>query len=289
MKNGRKLEVSDKDIFLATSWWTAEAIQKINLRQTFFYILQEVETFFYPHGDDMYRCATVLKNKNIRFILNSKLLSDYYGVHNAEQIHAENSVYFEPAFPKIIPNMEVKLLPKKAKYRLFFYGRPNNSRNMYYTGLQLLDEALMRGIIKKDEWEICFAGSETEALKFSNGVTPIMLGQMNWDEYGSFLKTVDLAFSLMYTPHPSYPPLDVASVGGAVLTNSFENKKTLHHYSKNIVCADLDNESMMKGFIKAVELAKNKELRKKNVKYDGLNRDWEHALEHVVSYMNEYK
>lgn len=284
-----KLPVSEKDIFLATSWWTAETIRGINLREKFFYILQEVEGFFYPHGDEQYRCESVLDSSDINFIVNSKLLNDYYAEHNVKQIHAGNSVYFEPAFPKVTTTTQASLPVKKSKYRLFFYARPNNARNMYFTGLRILDEALLRGIIKKDEWEICFAGSSIEPLEFTNKVKPQLLGQMNWDEYGLFLKTVDLAFCLMFTPHPSYPPLDVAANGGVVLTNTFANKTTLEHYSKNIVCVDLDMESMMQGFAEAIALAKNHEARVQNYTENSLLQDWNVAFEDVFEFMNEKK
>lgn len=288
-QNSLKLEVSDKDIFMATSWWTAAVIKGINLRKEFFYILQEVETFFYAHGDEQHLCEEILKDDTINFIINSKLLSDYYKINDFKSI-SKKSVYFEPAFPETTTMNLEKVLPKKEmKHRLFFYARPNNARNLYFTGLKLLDEALLRGIIKKDEWEICFAGSSLETVEFTNKVRPIMLGQMSWEEYREFLKTVDLAFCLMFTPHPSYPPLDVASSGGAVLTNKYANKTTLDNYSQNIICADLDEESMMQGFIDAVNLAKNNTLRKKNFKENGMEQDWNNALSHVLEFMNEKK
>ena len=288
-ENNLKLEVSDKDIFMATSWWTAEVIRGVNLRKEFFYILQEVETFFYSHSDELF-CESVLKNNNINFIINSKLLSDYYKSNDFKNI-IEKSVYFEPAFPKMVEttSLEKTLPEKEMKRRLFFYARPHNARNLYFTGLKLLDEALLRGIIKKDEWEICFAGSSSEMVEFTTKVRPIMLGQMSWEEYGAFLKTVDLAFCLMFTPHPSYPPLDVASSGGVVLTNKYANKTTLDNYSQNIICADVDEESMMQGFIDAVELANNDNLREKNFKENGTKKDWSVALEHVLEFMNEKK
>jgi hypothetical protein len=287
-KSNLKLDISENDIFLATSWWTAEAIQSMNLRNKFFYILQEVETFFYPHGDERYRCESVLKSADINFIINSKLLNDYYKDNDFQQIH-NNSIYFEPAFPERSSDSSALMQKKKSKYKLFFYARPNNARNLYFTGLKLLDEALLRGIIQKDEWEICFAGSSIDQIEFTNKVKPTMLGQMTWEEYGMFLKTVDLAFCLMFTPHPSYPPLDVAASGGVVITNKFDNKLTLENYSRNIICADLDIESMMQGFIQAIELAKNNEARLKNYAKNGMEQNWENALKDVFEFMNEKK
>lgn len=287
-KNAYKLEVSEKDVFLATSWWTAESIEQTNLRNKFFYILQEVETFFYPNGDEQYMCENILKSCNINFIVNSKLLYDYYLKNKIEQV-INSGIYFEPAFPEHIYAPGEDSFRQKNKYRMFFYSRPKNPRNLFFTGLKIIDEACLRGIIKKDEWEICFAGSNLDPIEFSNGARPVLLGQMNWEEYGAFLKTLDLGFSLMFTPHPSYPPLDMAASGGVVLTNKFANKKSLDNYSKNIICEDLDIKPMMEGFIKAVNLVKNNEARKNNYAENRIERRWEDTFNQVLDFINEKK
>lgn len=283
--NHHNLELSDKDIFLATSWWTAAVVKKMNLRKKFFYILQEVEEFFYPNGDEQYLCRNILKDKNIDFIVNSKLLFDYYGIMGYENILRQGK-YFEPAFPEHIYSDAEGSSKNKSEYKLFFYSRPNNPRNLFYSGLKIIDEALLRNIIDTKEWKIYFAGSDVPRIKFTNGAKPTVLGHMDWSAYSKFIKNIDLGFCLMYTPHPSYPPLDIASSGGVVLTNKYANKTHLD-YSKNIICEDLDIESMMKGFAKAVELAKNGEERHNNYMNNKIERSWEKSFEGVLSFMKE--
>lgn len=283
--NHYNLEISEKDVFLATSWWTAEAIRKLNLRKKMFYILQEVEEFFYPNGDDQFLCRDVLNDENINFIVNSKLLFDYYGMMGYENI-VKQGKYFEPAFPKHIYSHTKKSFENKSKYNLFFYARPNNPRNLFYIGLKVLDEALTRNIIDTKEWNIYFAGSDVPPLRFTNKTEPIILGHLDWSDYCNFIKKIDLGFCLMYTPHPSYPPLDVVSSGGVVLTNKYSNKTSLH-YSDNIICENFDIESMLKGFSRAVELAKNGEERYRNYSNNGIERNWEKSLEEILLYMKE--
>lgn len=284
-KNHYNLTVSEKDIFLATSWWTAEVIKSINLRKNFFYILQEVEEYFYPNGDEQFLCRSILGDKNINFIVNSKLLYDYYDSMGYQNI-INRGIYFEPAFPENIYFYKEKLFRKKPLYKLFFYSRPNNPRNLFFTGLKILDEALFRNIIDKNEWKIYFAGSDIPSIKFKNGVKPIILGRMDWNKYSQFIKSVDLGFCLMYTPHPSYPPLDIASSGGIVLTNKYANKTCLN-YSKNIICEHLDIESMLEGFSAAVELAKNSKERNKNYLSNRIERNWEKSFEKSLLYIKE--
>ncbi|MBA3957469.1 MAG: hypothetical protein H0X51_03615 [Parachlamydiaceae bacterium] len=281
----QQLENSEKDIFLATSWWSAKAIQSINLRKSYFYLLQEVEPFFYPYGDDQLQCRKVLEDPKAHYILNTKLLFDYYANQGFDHV-TRQGIYFEPAFPSYYaPGPQT--FQKKEKYKLFFYARPNNPRNLFYQGLEFLDTAIQRGIIPGDQWDIYFAGAEDiPNLTFSTGLRPIFLGNLGWEPYVNFTKEIDLCFSLMYTPHPSYPPLDFAASGSVVLTNKFANKQSLD-YSTNIICAELNTSAMMSGFEQAVALATNGEERKNRFSSNRLDKDWSKSLESTLNFMHD--
>ena len=64
-------------------------------------------------------------------------------------------------------------------------------------------------------------------------VAPVELGQghvlqpapwRDFDGYAAQMREADVLLSLMLSPHPSYPPLEMAACGGLVVTNSFANK-----------------------------------------------------------------
>ena len=93
-RKATKLSVSSEDIFFATSWWSAKAIEKTSLRKRFYYIIQEVETFFYPHGVEHLLCSQVMHDPNIDFIVNSHYLWEYF--KKSEPNIVEHGVYFEP-------------------------------------------------------------------------------------------------------------------------------------------------------------------------------------------------
>lgn len=284
--NNMRLETSEKDIYLTTSWWSTYVTKEISSRGKIFYLLQEVETFFYPYGDENYLCGEILKDENINFIINSNYLNEYYKDNGYENI-IKNSIYFEPAFTKKLYQPATNCFNKKEKYNLFFYARPKNPRNLFYYGLKLLDEAIKMGLINKEQWNIYFAGSALPRIRLSNDIEPEILGQMSWQEYSSFIKKVDLGFCLMYTPHPSYPPLDIVSSGGVVLTNKFMNKQSLDFYSKNIICKNLDTKSMMSGFAEAVGLATDNKLRLKNFESNNIEHDWQKILEPILEYIKK--
>lgn len=277
-----KLELSPDDVFFATSWWSAEAIIKTSLKNRFFYIIQEVETFFYPHGVEHYLCSRVMKNNNIDFIINSHYLYDYF--KNYEPNIVRNGVYFEPAFSKTM--YYPGIFEPKTKYKLFFYARPNNPRNMYSYGIYLLDLAFKRGIINPEEWEVYFAGQKTNNITLASNVKVHCLGQLSWKEYTEFLRSVDLTLSLMYTPHPSYPPYDAACSGGVVVTNKCFNKVSMPE-CKNIIVADLCEEDFLRGIAEGEKLAKNMEQRKANYEATRIKRDWDEALPNVLTFMGE--
>ena len=278
------LDVSDKDIFFATSWWSATAIQQMNLRKKFFYIIQEVESFFYTFGDAHLFCSRIMEGKNINYIVNSHFLWDYFK-SNCNNI-VENGVSFEPAFPEALYPVKKKF-SKKTTYRLFFYARPNNPRNLFYTGSSLISKAIELGILDASEWEICFVGTNIpEDMELFGGVEPNVIKTMNWKEYGEFLQDTDLTVSLMYTPHPSYPPYDAAYSGSVVLTNSFANKKEIEDCDNIIVGNLIDEEAFMEKFREAVELAKDMETRERNYRNGNYRRDWNKCLQNVIDTMD---
>ncbi len=284
-----RLPVSKNDIFLATSWWSARSIIDSDIAKKFMYIIQEEETFFYPYSDDRYWCDRIMHDRNIDFIINSKLLYDYLKNNGYDEL-IQNGVYFEPAFPEHLYHPdENTFVPKKdGKKKLFFYGRPMNPRNLYYFGLKCLDEALKRGIIDGDLWDIYLAGYDdgVDGLKFTNGTIAKCNGAMAWDAYAQFARTIDLAFCLMYTPHPSYPPFDMLCSGAVVLTNEFKNKKNLT-YSDNLVMEALDVESLMNGFERAIKLASDLDARKDNYENNRICRDWKDSLKDIVDIFEE--
>jgi hypothetical protein len=62
------------------------------------------------------------------------------------------------------------------------------------------------------------------------------VGKLDIEAYGSLLRESALGVSLMVSPHPSYPPLDMAHLGLRVVTNTF-GPKDLSAWHENIVSA----------------------------------------------------
>src|SRR5438067_1217967 len=124
-------------------------------------------------------------------------------------------------------------------YRFLYYARPNNVRNLFYRGLEAIHEAVAAGILDPQQWELCFVGKDIPRLRLANQVEPKRYQNLSWQAYAALVREIDLGLCLMYTPHPSYPPLDLAASGAVAVTNRFGNAKhSLDQYSKNIICPE---------------------------------------------------
>ncbi|MGV2288744.1 hypothetical protein AAHK20_08500 [Trinickia sp. YCB016] len=274
-----ELDVRDDDIFITTSWWTTAAVLPSVRQDSIIYLLQEDERMFYPYGDDRVKCETILKNRDIRFIINTKLLFDHLVGDGLRNI-VDRGAWFEPAFPSNV------YYPRKngesGKRRFFFYARPNNLRNLFYLGIEVIEEAIAQKVLDLDIWDIYLVGKDIPAVVFDGGYRPKRCENLNWSEYAELAGTVDVGLSLMSTPHPSYPPLDLAASGAVVVTNRFGNKQDLSSYSPNLICADLDRDALVAAVGSAVTMAVDSRVREENYRNNGLLVDWAMAFDGII-------
>lgn len=268
--------------FITTSWWTTVATMASVPTESIVYLLQEDERKFYPYGDDFVRCESTLKHQTLRYVVNSHLLFNHLLSEGFENI-AAHGICFEPAFPRDL--FYPRLISAPTKRKLMFYARPNNLRNLFYFGIELLEAAILQGIINLDQWEILLVGKDIPRMVFADGYVPQRKENLSWEEYAELVGSVDLGLCLMSTPHPSYPPLDLAVSGAVVVTNRFRSKVDLSGYSENILCGDLDLESMLSTLARGIRLSENDAEKSRNYRAMNIPSDWRHELEEVVAWI----
>ena len=278
-----ELDIVKDDLFITTSWWTTAATLQSVPSDNVIYLLQEDERMFYPFGDDRLRCETILRNRDIRFLINTKLLFDYL-VHDGFDNIAAQGMWFEPAFPAQV--FHPRTDDRGGKRKFFFYARPNNLRNLFYLGIEVIEQAIAQQVLDLEHWEIFLVGKDIPAVTFSGGYAPIKCENLSWSEYAQLVGTVDLGLSLMYTPHPSYPPLDLVASGAVVVTNRFANKRDLSGYSANLICADLDRDALVDALRQAVAIAMDSRVREQNYRNNGLLTDWQQALDGIIQQLS---
>src|SRR6266542_859023 len=248
--------VGANDLFLATAWWTAQmakdGMQKTNYDK-FIYLIQDFEPIL--HEGSTYQ-ALALDTYGLPHIpvVNSKLLRDHLIKEGcgrySQQAFAEDALFFEPAIDRsrFFPDVHKKQDPGVPKRRvLLFYARPTRARrNLFEIGVVALRRAVAAGLLEKDTWEIWGMGEQFDAVPLGNGVFLDPLPWMSFDGYGERVRTADLLLSLMFSPHPSYPPLEMAASGKLVVTNSFSVKtaERMRALSPNILVAAPNPDSV---------------------------------------------
>lgn len=277
-----KVAIGEDDLIITTSWWTTESVRNALGTRNLFYLLQEDERMFYPLSDEHLRCAELLADPSINVMINSRLLFEHLTQSGLSDL-PERGVWFEPAFPhalRALPDAELK-----DKGDFFFYARPGHARNLFCRGIDVVQTAIDRDVLQPSEWNFHFVGVSMPNLTLGEGVSVSTYSTLDWASYLALMKRMDLGLSLMYTPHPSYPPLDLAASGAVAVTNRCGLKRNLDHYSRNIICADIDVESLLAGLAQGVELSRDHERRERHLVEAGLATSWEATLDKVVEFI----
>lgn len=282
----KELIANSKDIFIATTWWTAyvvnEAIKKFDFDK-FIYLIQEYEPLTFEHGS-YYALANETYNFRHFAIFSTELLREYFkiekiGVYKNDSSQGDiDSIAFENA----ILSFDIKEndLKKKDKKKLVFYARPEShaSRNMFELGILALNRAIEMGAFKNDEWEFYGMGSVSNynGIKINSDISMKILPKMGLDMYKETLKNFDIGISLMYTPHPSLVPQEMASAGMLVVTNSYANKteEKLRNISTNFIVANPTINDIAEKIKFAVEHVNDIQLR-----YEGSKVNWSSSWE----------
>lgn len=272
------LDMLPDELFITSSWWTTFAALPSVPRESIIYLLQEDERMFYPFGEDRLHCDEVLQNRDIRFIINTRLLHEHLISSGLTHL-ATQAQWFEPSFPTSLFHPRSR---EGGKRRFFYYARPHNSRNLFHVGLTAIERAINEGVLDLDQWEIFLVGKNIPAVTFADGHQPTRCEGLSWQAYADLVGTIDLGLSLMYTPHPSYPPLDLAASGAVVVTNKFGNKQELSRYSNNIICSELKADALVEALRQGVALAEDEEARRRNHLDNGLGVDWAESFKGVL-------
>lgn len=272
------LEMRPDDIFICSAWWDAHLLEKLPLTHRFIYMIQDYEPIFYANGDMSVLAERSYHSKRFIPVLNTKLMHEFMAKEGYDYIRDEG-LWFEPAVSRA--GAGASKAAKGGKKRLFLYGRPNVERNLFFMGLEAINNCFVSSSLAASEWEIFMAGQDNiPDIRLSNGSLIKNLGKMSMEDYVAFSRTVDVAVSPMMAPHPNYPTLEFASIGATVVTTRWKTKQSLERYSKNIFMCDLSAESMAEAIIKAAELPSDE--RQANAKHSNIGNSWDDAFSDLL-------
>ena len=269
------------DLFITTSWWTTYSCLQRVKPKSILYLIQEDERSFYPVSDLYLECERIMRHSEINFAVNSRLLWEHFTACGFNNI-IDNGCWFDPNFDRRAKPRN-KTHGANAKRNLFFYARPNNPRNLFRIGINTINQALLTKTINPDVWNIQLVGSNIDQFSFDDGTIPEIFTGLSWPEYLDLISKVDIGISLMATPHPSYPPLDLASAGAVAITNKYGVKKDLSSYSRNIICCSPTVDDLLHGIRKALEIRNSEGMVECNIKSSSLFYSWHECLKEVIS------
>jgi hypothetical protein len=228
--------------------------------KAFFYLIQDFEPGMYAWSTD-YALAHETYSMDIIPIFNTRLLRDYF-VENrigvfGDTNYSKRSMVFDPA----IDRSHFYFLPKRAdrRRRLLFYSRPTSAqRNLFEIGLSALARAADGGVFSHEPWELMFIGEQLTPINLPGGLRIEPCPWLDFKSYAELMRSSDILLSLMLSPHPSYPPLEMASCGNIVVTNSFacKSKERLRQYSPNIIATEPYIPAVWEGLQMAVNMVR---------------------------------
>lgn len=265
------------DLVLTTSWWSTWSARHAVPPERIVYLLQEDERMFYPGGDEQLLCDEVLADTQVRYVVNTELLLTHFR-ESGTPGPATNGIAFEPAFPAAIYHP----IAHDGRLNLFFYARPNHPRNLFLRGIATLERAFAEGIFPADRWDVHFFGVDVPRVDLGGRLIHYH-DTVPWSDYARLVRTADLGLSLMYTPHPSYPPLDLAASGAIVVTNRFGPKGRETHYCDNILYAPTSVDDLVDALRIGALRAQNMVMRNAAHERATLKRDWHASFAPVIA------
>jgi hypothetical protein len=279
------IECSRRDGFIATTWWTAHIAQAALEQlegERFVYLIQEHEPFTFPMGT-----YAALATESYGFphfaVFSSELLRGYFRAHRLG-VYADDgeqrSVSFQNAITPVSPPSAAEL-SARAPRRLLFYARPeaHAARNMFELGVLALARALHRGAFA-GEWEFSGIGSVSGRGRIALGRTSMrLLPRSDQAGYGRLLRDHDVGLALMYTPHPSLVPLEMAAAGMLAVTNCFENKDSdaMRRISSNLLAVPATIDAVAEGLAAAAARVEEVEARIAGAEV-GWSRSWDESF-----------
>lgn len=250
------------DVFLATAWWTAQMARsaaKLTRNSRIYYMIQDYETLFYGASENFADAESTYGFDHFP-IINTSLLRDHLAERSvgryADPVFAEAAAVFEPAVDK------THFFPEEPDGRtertLLFYARPTIARrNLFGLGVASLRAAVQAGLFDRGKWKFIGMGESFDPVPLGKGHELVPAIWLDFNAYAAQMRSADLLLSLMLSPHPSYPPLEMAASGGVTVTSVFGSKtrERLSALSPGIIGVPPRIEDMVRGLSRAIALS----------------------------------
>ena len=136
---------------------------------------------------------------------------------------------------------------------LLFYARPTGGlRNLFELGVAALQKAVDDGMFRPTHGSLSGWASGSRLCRWAGAVL-VPAPWLDLGGYAALMRESDILLSLMRSPHPSYPPLEMAASAGLAVTTAYENKSRegLASLRANIVAVDTTIEGVADALARA--------------------------------------
>ena len=285
---GAPVNLGRNDIFLATAWWTAQMAKhavRLTNYERFIYVIQDYEPLLHAASSQQ-ALASETYSLNFVPVINTRLLFNYLCEHKigrfGDSDFASNSLVFEPAVSSNLFYPPSK--SDKSKRTMLFYARPATGlRNLFEIGVAAIQKIIAEGRLDASRWNIFGMGEQFAPVDLGHNMRLEPLPWMGIESYAEQIRQADILLSLMLSPHPSYPPLEMAATGGIAVTNTFSTKTAdrLTDISNNILAADSTYEDIADKLEAAVK-AIDREVLTDTGRSISLPTTWEESLDPII-------
>ncbi len=225
-----QLPVRPLDYFVYTYWTGAYALAQYEAfqREAFgratphIHLIQDFEPGFKAWSADYLLADSIYHQPNTIAVFNSVELKDWF---DRLGYGFTSSYVFSPKLdPDIAKHLHDVPADHAREKLLVFYGRPSIPRNCFPLIVNALNLLLTQHPEVSREWKILSIGSSIGKITLADGQRLQTAGKMTLDDYATLMHRASVGVSLMCSPHPSYPPLEMAVFGITTITNSFVTK-----------------------------------------------------------------
>jgi O-antigen biosynthesis protein len=257
--SGERLPVRAGDLFIVFNWWTSVNLDPVLGAQAAHFgqpirpkihLVQE-----YEPGLHRFSTAHALAREafdgpgRLWAAFNTHELFDYW---TAQGHRAEKSWVFEPRMTAAIRPFADNLSAADKTRTLLVYARPTVARNAFFLVRRGLEHWARSHGADHADWRIVSAGLPHDDIPLGGGHRLVSLGKLGLQEYGQLLRETAVGLSLMISPHPSYPPLEMAHFGVRVVTNGYANKRPADRHENLIAVPHLRPEAIAETLEQAI-------------------------------------
>jgi O-antigen biosynthesis protein len=277
------IDLGERELFLTTSCATTWATLQTVAPDKIIYLVQEDERLLHPHGEERLRCEALLKTPQLTFIVGSQLLFAHLLRDGIPDL-AQRGSFFEPAIPAEL-FFPPPPAPESGPWRFFYYARPRSPQNLFFLGLAAIEQAVLLGILNKDQWEFHFAGQDIPRLVLGSQVEPRLYENLSDNAYAALVRKMDLGLCLLAAPEPSQPALELSASGAVAVTSRFGEKQSLAQYSDSILCVEPTVQALVAGLEQGVRRAKERSRRLADYRQSRISRDFRTSFAPVLGHL----